>query len=222
MLSSILSWVFCIPIFIGILGWLLTTFQKHDGIPRAFSIWLGICVLIFSPIRYLLFLITVATCYMVQSFHAFFTMFILMFYVPIVFGLLFAIGVGLPMLSLTPILGKSEKLTFGRGLAASVVLPLVCLIGSFLFYLALPYAGWTVHWLSARDVIQATNGPAAIVHRYFASIGTPTILPRFFESTPQQPEDLLRCHVAAVYLSDGQMAYFVAHQYPELYKQMTE
>lgn len=221
-ISSILSWLLCIPIMIGIAGWLLTSFQKHDGIPRAFSIWLVVCLLIFSPIRYLLFLVAAATCYIVQSFPAFFTMFVLAFYVPIVFGLLYAIGVGLPMLSLTPILGKSERLTFRRGLAASVVLPVVCLIGSFFFHLALPYAGWTVHWLNARDVIRATNGPTAFVYRYFASIGTPTALPRYFERTPQKAEDLLRCHVAAVYLGDRQISYFVAHQYPELYRQMTE
>ena len=82
--------------------------------------------------------------------------------------------------------------------------------------------GWTVHWLNARDVIRATNGPAAIVYKYFASIGTPTSLPRFFERTPQRPVDLLRCHVAAIYLGRDEMNYFLAHQYPELYKQMTE
>src|SRR6185369_8786396 len=115
LIPSILSWIFCIPILLGIVGWLLTAFQKHEGVPRAFSIWLGICLLIFSPARYLVFLVSAATCYMVQSFHAFFTIFILALYVPIVFGGLYIIGVGLPMFALVPILGKSERFTVGRG-----------------------------------------------------------------------------------------------------------
>lgn len=220
--SSILSWLFCVPLLLGILAWLFTVFEKHEGIPRAFSIWLSVCLIVFSPIRYLLFLFAAATCYMFQSFHAFITIFLLALYVPIVFGLLYFIGIGLPMLSLVPILGKSERLTFGRGLAASVALPVACVIGSLLFYLVLPYAGWTVHWLRARDVIRATNGPTALVYRYFASVGTPTRVPGFFDRTPQTSQDLLRCHVAGIYLGDGQMGYFVAHQYPELYREMTE
>lgn len=219
---SILSWLFCVPLLLGILGWLLTVFEKHEGIPRAFSIWLSICLIVFSPIRYLLFLVIAAICYMFQSFHAFITMFPLALYVPIVFGLLYFIGIGLPMLSLAPILGKSERLTFGRGLAASVALPVACLIGSLLFHLLLPYAGWTLHWLRAKDVIRATNGPAALVYKYVASIGTPTSVPRFFDRTPQTPRDLLRCHVAGLYLGDRELGYFVAHQYPELYREMTE
>lgn len=220
--STVLSWLLCIPILVGILEWLFKVFDKHEGIPRAFSIWLSICLIVFSPIRYLLFLVAAATCYMCQSFHAFFTVFVLAAYVPIIFGLLYFLGVGLPMLSMVPILGKSERLTFGRGLAASVALPVICLVGSLLFDLALPYAGWTLHWLRARDVIRATNGPAAIVYRYVASVGTPTSLPRFFDRTPQTPKDLLRCHVAGTYLGDNELGYFVAHQYPELYKEMTE
>lgn len=220
--SSILSWLSCVPLLAWILAWSFTVFAKHDGIPRAFSIWLSICLIVFSPIRYLLFLGAASTCYMFQSFHAFSTIFVLALYVPIVFGLLYLIGIGLPMLSIVTFLGTSERLTFGRGLAASVVLPVACLIGSFLFHLALPYAGWTVHWLRARDVIRATNGPPALVYRYVASIGTPTHVPRFFDRTPQAPQDLLRCHVAGVYLGDREFSYFVAHQYPELYREMTE
>ena len=219
--SAVLAWLLSVPLLLGAVGLVFTVFQRHEGIPRAFSIWLGLCLLIFSPARYMLFQVTLATCYMVQSFSAFVSTLILAMYVPIVFGLLYAIGIGLPMLSLFPLLGRSERMTFGRGLLASVVLPVVCILSSFLFHLVLPYAGWTVHWLKARDVIRASNGPSAFMFHYFAAIGTPTILPGFFDQTPHQPRDLLRCHMAAVYLGDRGKAYFVAKQYPELFKELT-
>jgi hypothetical protein len=95
-------------------------------------------------------------------------------------------------------------------------------VSSIIFYSALPYAGWTVHWLKAKDVIRATNGPAAIVFRYFTSIGTPVILPAFYDQTPQQPIDKLRCHAAAVFLSNQRTGYFVMHQYPDLYQRLTK
>jgi hypothetical protein len=72
---------------------------------------------------------------MVQSFGAFLSVFLLAFYIPIVFGILYFIGIGLPMLPAMAILKNQERMTFGRGLAASVVLLIACIICSFLFYL---------------------------------------------------------------------------------------
>ena len=221
-ISSILAWLSALPLMVAAVAWVFTSFAKHEGIPRWFSIWLAICLFIFSPARYLLFLIVAADCYAVQSWGAFFSVFLLALYVPIVFGILFFIGVGLPMYSLVPIFGKSSQFTVARGLLASIVLPVVCIVSSFIFYWALPYAGWTVHWLKAKDVIRATNGPTAIVYRYFSSIGTPIILPAFYNQTPQQPIDELRCHAAAVFLSEARKGYFVKHQYPDLYQKLTQ
>ncbi len=224
--SSILSWMLCIPLLFGILQWVASFFLKHKGVPRAHSIWLCVCLILLSPARYLLFQVVAAACYAVQSPQAFLTLFLLVLYVPILWCLLTAVGLGLPLVALFPIQGKSGTLAGGRAVAASVVCPLLCLISSLLFNLALPYAGWTVHWLRARDVIRATNGPASVFYRYVVSsfglyIGDPVPLPKFYSQTPQQPVDLLRCHVAVIYLGDEQKDYFLAHQYPELYKQMT-
>ena len=167
--SLVLSWLFCIPIIIAIVTWLFSLFTKHEGIPRAFSIWLGVCILLFSPARYLIFQVAVSTCYAVQSFGAFISVFLLALYVPIVFGILYFIGIGLPMLPTMAILKDNEPFTFGRGLAASIVLPIACIVCTFLFYLVLPFAGKTVGWLKVKDVMKATNGPPTLIYKYGSS-----------------------------------------------------
>ncbi len=220
-LSLILSWAFCIPVIFAIVSLILGIFLKQEDLPWAFSAWLGLCLLLFSPARYLIFQVAVATSYMFQSFSAFLSIFLLSIYIPIVFGILYFIGIGLPFLSVMPILKNQDRITFGRGLAVSIILPISCIICSFLFYWALPIAGKTVGWLSVKDVIKATNGAPALIYKYFSSPLTPTILPSFFNETPQKDIDLLRCHVAAVYVSDKKFGYFVKHQYPEVYEKAT-
>jgi len=217
-LSLILSWIFCIPMMSGIIAFILGLFWKQEGVPWLFSAWLGICLLLFSPARYLIFQVALGTSYTVQSLRAFISVFPLALYVPIIFGILYLIGVGLPMLPTIAILKNQERITIMRGLAASIVLPVSCIICSYLFYWALPIAGKTVSWLNVNDVIKATNGPPAIIYRYFSSPFTPTIIPGFFEDTPRKDIDLLRCHVAAVYVSDRKLGYFIKHQYPDIYE----
>jgi hypothetical protein len=79
----------------------------------------------------------------------------------------------------------------------------------------------TVGWLKVKDVVRATSGPAALVFKYLVAHSTPIILPGYFEQTPQTDQDELRCHVAAVYISDRKMGYFVKNQYPDLYNKLT-
>jgi hypothetical protein len=219
-ISLVLSWIFAIPLLIGIVGWILTVFTKHDGVPWLFSVWLGLCILIFSPARYLMFLVVLASSYTVQSFGAFISSFLLAFYIPIVFGIMAFIGVGLPMLAIMPII--KDKVTILRGIIASVILPIACTIASVIFFMVLPWAGMTVGWLKVKDVVRATNGPAALVFKYLVAHSTPIILPGYFDETPQTDQDELRCHVAAVYISDRKTGYFVKNQYPDLYTKLTE
>ena len=221
-ISTILAWATALPLMLSAIIWIFTSFAKYEGIPRWFSAWLVSCIFIFSPARYMIFLLVAADCYLVQSWGAFLSVFPLALYVPIIFGLMLFLGVGIPMSSLSLIFGKTSDFSAARGVLASILLPVVCILCSFIFYWALPYAGWTVHWLKAKDVIRATNGPTAIVYSYFAAFGTPIILPGFYDQTPQTQLDHLRCHVATVFLSDAQMGYFVKHQYPELYEKLTK
>jgi len=219
-ISLALSWIFAIPILIWIIGWMLTVFAKHDGVPWLFSMWLGLCILIFSPARYLMFLVVLGSSYTVQSFLSLFYSFILALYVPMVFGILTFIGVGLPMLAIMPII--KDKVTVLRGIVASIILPIACTIASVIFFKLLPLAGMTVVWLNVKDVVRATNGPAALVFKYLVAHSTPVILPRYFDKTPQTEQDELRCHIAAVFISDAKIGYFIRNQYPDLYQHLTK
>ena len=219
--SLVLSWILCVPIIIGIISLLLNAFAKHEGVPWIFSAWLGLCVLVFSPARYLLFQVAAATSYIVQSVGAFLSVFLLAIYIPIIFGILYFIGIGLPMLSVMALLKNSERITFLRGLVVSIILPIACIIFSFIFYWVLPFAGKSVGWLSVKDVIKSTNGAPAIIYKYFTYPYSPTILPWYFEDTPQCDIDLLRCHIAATYISDKKVGYFVKYQYPDIYEKAT-
>jgi hypothetical protein len=218
--SLALSWIFAIPLLLGIIGWTLSIFSKNEGVPWLFSAWLGVCILIFSPARYLLFLVVLSSSYMVQSFGALISSFLLALYIPIVYGILAFIGVGLPILAVSPII--KDKITPLRGILASIVLPIACIIASVIFFWVLPFAGMTVGWLKVKDVIRAGNGPAALVFNYFVAPITPVILPGFFDQTPQKDIDLLRCHLAAVYVSDKKIGYFIKNQYPDIYERATK
>ena len=220
MFSLALSWIFAIPLLLGIIGWTLSIFSKNEGVPWLFSAWLGVCILFFSPARYLLFLVVLSSSYMVQSFGALISSFLLALYIPIVYGILAFIGVGLPILAVSPVI--KDKITPLRGILASIVLPIACIIASVIFFWVLPFAGMTVGWLKVKDVIRASNGPAALVFNYFVAPITPVILPGFFDQTPQKDIDLLRCHLAAVYVSDKKIGYFIKNQYPNIYERATK
>ena len=219
--SLILAWLCCLPTIMFAVSWIFMTVAKHDGVPWLISAWLGVSILVFTPARYLLWLVLTAESYLVQSFGAAFSGLICALYVPLVFGLLYMIGVGLPLASLGAIFPKDKQFTWGRGIAACIVVPVVGIVASVIFFWALPYAGWTVHWLKAKDIVRATNGPSAFMWRYFTSVGAPIILPGFYDQTPQTPTDEVRCHAAALYLNDARQAYFVKNQYSELYKKLT-
>ena len=218
-ISLALSWIFAIPLLVGAIGWILSVFTTYR-IPWIFSAWLGLCLLIFSPARYLLFLAVFASSYAVQSFGAFFSTFLLALYVPIVFGILIAIGVGLPASVLIPIIG--EKLTVVRGILASIALPFTCWIASLAFAFLLPLAGGTVGWLRVEDMMKAANGPAAFVFRYavappFAALAIPGL-----DRPPAgiRDVDLLRLHLAALYVNADKLEDFIKREYPSLYDEI--
>jgi hypothetical protein len=215
--SLVLSWISAFPVLIAAAAIPFTTFGKELRGYRALFVWFGVCLLALSPLRYLFFLLVAGSSYIFQSWGAFFSVFILGFYIPIVFGLLYSLGVGVPFLAVSVVIGKREDISFDRGILAAVVFPITCIISSCLFYLVLPAAAWTIRWLNPNDVIKATNGPSAMVYRYVAVPCSTTMVPGIFPSTPQSPEDLLRCHVATTYMGKQEFWYFVKKQYPEIY-----
>jgi len=218
-ISLILSWVFSVPIIIGLVGYLVSLLlEKEVGVPRLLLIWLGLCIIVLSPFRYMVLQVLMATVYPFQSLHAFFTLFLLALYIPIVFSLLYAIGLGLPFLGFAAITGFKTTVSRTRYFFAAVASPFLFLFGSYLFYLALPYAAYSTHWLDAKDVIRATNGPPAYFYKYAVEPATPEILPKFALNLGLEnltSKERLRAHVAGVYMGGKEFAYYLHKAYPK-------
>ena len=215
--SSFLSWVFGLPIAITLILGMFSFFGKQEGIPWPLSAWVGLCIIIFAPVRYILFILVFASSWVVQSFFALFYAFVVSLYFPLVFLVLVLIGLGIPSASL--LFYKSmKKYPFIGGGLTFIAAPILSVAGTFLFFSLLPLAARTVGWLRVDDVIRATNGPTALVFRYLVAPYQVLTLPRFYKDTPQQDVDLLRSHVAMVFLREDNMPYFVSKQYPTLYE----
>jgi len=155
--------------------------------------------------------------YMVQSFHAFFLAPIVMAYWPFLLVLLAIVGLGPPCLTLMFFNGSDKYRLLKDFFACVLSLPL-SVLGTFLFSTVLPLTALSLHWLRVDDVIRATNGPAALVFRHLIAPYQVLTLPRFYKDTPQKDVDLVRSHVAAVFLKPDNIPYFVSRQYPDLYE----
>jgi hypothetical protein len=219
-LSLVLSWLFAIPAFLGIVAYIFFVFEKQEGVSWIFSVWVGLCFLVFSPIRYIFFQLVAATSYPFQSVFAFFSVFWLGLLVPLAFCLLYAVGFGGPLLIVYWILGAKSQPSRLRYFISATAAPVVAFVGTLLFSLALPFAAITTHALRAEDVIRATNGPAHYV--FICQSRGMIALPPYFPQTPQTTTDYLRSHVALLYLTDTEHVYFLKMAYPDLYDEFHE
>ena len=225
-LSSILSWVVTLPVILGCLfGGIGMLFERTDDeIPRWFVVWIMLCVLILSPLRYMLLQLIVASAYTVQSVGAFVSIFLLALYVPIVFGILYFVGLGLPLLLTLRIpFGnlRAPTVTKGRLLLGALVAPVNAILGYLAFFWVLQYAALSVHWLNARDVMGATNGPAAVTYSIVLKHFMPLPLRSYYSEVTETDRDMLRNHIASYYLGRGGEASYVRLAYPDLYARLT-
>jgi hypothetical protein len=190
-------------------------------------IWIALCAVALSPFRYLLLQILVGTSYPFQSFSAAFTTLVLAIYIPLVFGLLLLIGMGIPALIIVGVLNaRGQELTKARAFAAAVVTPIAFLIGSLLYFLSLPYLAYSTHWLSADNVIRATNGPAQYFYEYVVETMTPLRYPRFVDGvgglSNLTAKERLRAHVAGVYLGESEVISYVTKAYPDFAREVEQ
>ena len=218
-ISLTLAWVFAIPTLLGVIAMGGSIFIKHEGFPWVLSLWIGICVIILSPARYILFLLISASSFPFQSFGAFIDTFILALYIPIIYGILSMMAF-LPFAAIYKLF--SNNITALKSVLIAVLIPISCVISSAIFFFLLPCAGMTLGWVKAKDIIKATNGPAAFYFKYVVAPYAPILLPDFYQQTPKQDIDMLRCHVAEVFLSDKRKIYFLKNQYPDIYNTITE
>jgi hypothetical protein len=140
---------------------------------------------------------------------------------PLAFCLLYAIGVGLPLLAVLWLLGLKREPTRVRYWVSAITAPIIALISSLVFGLALPFVAIVTHGLPADYVIRATNGPAYYVFAFTVPRGM-VALPLYISKTSQTTTDILRSHVALLYLSDEAHVYFLKTAYPDLYEEFKE
>ncbi len=223
-LSTILTWLFSIPLIIMIFIYPISMlFEKIEG-HRFFIIWMFVCAVLFGPLRYMVLQLFVAIAYPFQSLRALVTLFILVIYIPIVFGILYIIGVALPFLSAFAIVGFKETISSLRLWLAVIAAPIIFLIATFLFHLVLPYASYSTHWLRAEDVVRATNGPSEYFYRFIVEPIDPIIFPNYVNEMGYDnlsSKERLRSHVATLYLGKEEFSFFVYKSYPEEFKRKT-
>jgi hypothetical protein len=223
-ISLILTWLFSIPLIIGLVAFIIEIlFKKTEGIPRFFMVWLIICMLLFGPLRYILLQIFIAIAYPFQNLHALLTTIILAIYIPIVFCILYAIGLGLPLLGTLAIAGFKESPSKMRLWLSALAAPIIFLVGNYLFYFVLPYAAYSTHWLNAEDVIRATNGPPDYFYRDAVEPLARLKFPHFAEEIgldKMSAKERLRAHVAVLYLSKIECVYYISKAYPAYFEEV--
>jgi hypothetical protein len=216
-LSLVLAWVFCVPLLLGIANMVFTAFKKHEEIPWIYSAWIAVCFLILSPARYIAFLLVMAESYPFQNIAALFSLLTFWHWLPaaVAFTVAYTIGLIGPLFLVLWVVGDKANPSRVRLLISAALAPVIAFVGTFAFSLILPFAALSVHALDADAIIKATNGPA---HFVFLSEGSGMIaLPPYYAKTPQTTTDMIRSHVALLYLSDEEHNYFLKMEYPNLY-----
>lgn len=221
-LATVLSWLSAAPILIGMcIGAVTVVFTRASVRLKLLFAWMLLCALALSPVRYMLFQIVAAMAYPWQSLRAFLSTLVLAIYIPIVWGLLAVVTIGLPAFVAILILGKTENPRFSRVLACALIFPLLCVIGSGVYYeFALPLAARSVYWLNPADVIRAGNGPAYVTFKYIAMPYTPMSFPVPAEELSGSDLDLMRLHLSSAYMSAQKRAWVLKQAYPKIFDRL--
>ena len=215
--TIVVSWIVFFFWLAAVVRALEFLFKKKDDMPHLATIWTGLCILILSPVRYAFFQILLFNVYCFQSITTLLSLVFVNIILYVIIRLLIVVCISFPYLINNFLFVDREKVTFGRGLIAVVVVPVACVLSSSLYYFLLPYTGWTLQWLNYRDLVRATNGSPAFVFKYVSKTFSYVILPEFFLQTPKTDRDELRCHVASLYMSKSDEFRFFKTQYPDLY-----
>jgi hypothetical protein len=116
---------------------------------------------------------------------------------------------------------RTPQISRGRLVLGALVAPVTMAGAYLLFFWLLPFAGWTVHWLRADDVIGATNGPAYAVYDVALKHFLPLPIAGYYVDVTTSDRDMVRNHVASFYLGRGAEAFYVSESYPDLYAELT-
>lgn len=223
-LSTVLSWLLAISVLLILVGGILAAaFRPVTARVKILWAWMALCALALTPVRYMLFQVIAAMCYPWQSVRALLSTFILSLYVPIIFFLLVAVTILVPVFITFKIAGATERPPLTRLAVAALVFPILCVLGSWIYYgTGLPLGARSIYWLHPVDVMRAANGPAYLTFKYIGMPLTPLSFPVPGEELPGSDLALLRLHVASMYLSPKKEAWVMMTAYPELYRQEKE
>ncbi|MFG0256583.1 MAG: hypothetical protein ACF8GE_01640 [Phycisphaerales bacterium JB043] len=219
--STILVWTTAVFLVLAFIGFVCESISDNEhGVPRLVLLWLLVCIIVFSPLRYTVLQLLLATSYPFQSMKAFTASILAAIYAPFVFGLLYAIGFGLPAYAIVLLGGKSHEPSKWRLLLASLLAPVALSVGSVLFFVALPFAAKTLYWLHPDDVMASTNGPATYYYYYAVE----PLMPLQHSDIAHEvgiermtTEERLRSHVATIYLSNKKYWYYYSKAHPSEY-----
>src|SRR5437899_5578748 len=98
-ISTVLSWI-CVAPMLLYLAFAPFSLLGDTELPprhRVLIFWLLLCLLALSPLRYVIFQLALAASFPVQGWRAFFTGTLTLVYMPIVFGVLYAISFAVPL-----------------------------------------------------------------------------------------------------------------------------
>lgn len=209
--SLILSWILGVFFLVGLIvctvGFVFDD-NEEASLGRFASFWFMLCLLVFSPIRYLLLQFLLSETFAVQSLSAFFVTCLVATPAALAFGLLYAVGVGLPLLAVAGIAAFRQKQVQPsplRLILAGLAMPFAFMLGNQMFFSLLPYAAYTTHWLDGKTILKATNGPAEYYYGVVAEWELPFLPTHLDKYDGECARDRLRAHLTDLYLGEKQL-----------------
>jgi hypothetical protein len=166
-----------------------------------------------------------ATAFPFQSVAALLSTFLLAIYIPIVFAILLAIGIGAPLFLVALIAGMKEPFSIRRLILAGITCPVILWVFSTIFYNVLPFAAYSTHWLGPKEIIRTTNGPSYYFYSFVVEQFTPLQFPGFVNGIKLEnmtTKERFRAHIAAVYCGKKQFWYYVSKAYPDYFEQLKQ
>lgn len=223
--ALIVSWLCAVVTLVVICSAIAQLTVGQRGWKLALVVWTVVSLLLVAKlINYVIWILLIAGSYPWQSFGAFGSVLLLALYVPIVSCLLILIGFATPIVTMTMLLDQEKMKPVWAFVIAIPVIPIASLLGSFLFFLALPVATQTIGWLNPKDIIKASNGPAEIWWRYVVNpMNSPSdanLNPAIVDLTPGTHKDVMRLHIAHTYFNNANQAWFLQRQYPRVYSHL--
>lgn len=204
--SLILAWILSLPFIVCPIGaavgvpFMVMREQEVPGrLAWPFAVWMTVCFLVLSPLRYLALQGVLACAFAVQTWQTAITGVVFLTPAPLILLVLWTLGLGLPVLGIPILLGDLRKPRF---VLASVGLPVLCAGGYALFFLLLPFAAWTVRWwLPASEAMGATNGPSHYFYQFVVEPDVPRIGPELEKPRGASALARLRAHVLDTYVN---------------------